>query len=127
MRNYLDTLKTTLQYEPNHCDIVNNPMSALAPIAEVLSKLILMLRNITFALAILFIVIGGISLITSQGDPEKLNKGKSTIVWAVVAIIIAYFLWFAILILANYFGLKGFENNSIPFTVPKFEFTPVTC
>lgn len=41
------------------------------------------------AVAILYVVIAGIRVLLSMGDPEKLKKAKTQITWAVVGIIIA--------------------------------------
>lgn len=39
-------------------------------------------------LAIFFIVVGGIQIATSQGDPSKFSKGKNTILYAVIGLIV---------------------------------------
>ena len=39
--------------------------------------------------AVIFIVIGGINYITSQGDPGKTKKAKDTILYAVIGLVIA--------------------------------------
>jgi hypothetical protein len=39
-------------------------------------------------LAVFFIIIGGIQIATSQGDPSKFSKGKSTIIYAVIGLIV---------------------------------------
>jgi type IV secretory pathway VirB2 component (pilin) len=40
------------------------------------------------AIALIFVIYGGIMIIMSQGDPEKLTKAKRTLLWAVIGIII---------------------------------------
>lgn len=39
--------------------------------------------------AVIFVVVGGINYITSQGDPGKTKKAKDTILYAVIGLIIA--------------------------------------
>ena len=39
-------------------------------------------------LAVFFIVVGGIQIAISQGDPSKFSKGKTTILYAVIGLII---------------------------------------
>ena len=39
--------------------------------------------------AVIFIVIGGINYMTSQGDPAKTKKAKDTILYAVIGLIVA--------------------------------------
>ena len=44
--------------------------------------------GIAAALCVLFIVIGGINYLTSKGDPAKTEKGKKTIIYALVGLLI---------------------------------------
>ncbi len=39
-------------------------------------------------LAVFFIIVGGIQIATSQGDPSKFSKGKNTILYAVIGLIV---------------------------------------
>lgn len=41
------------------------------------------------ALAVLFIVIAGFRFVTSQGNPQEVSKARSTIVYALVGLIVA--------------------------------------
>ncbi|HET7060358.1 MAG TPA: hypothetical protein VFH99_03535 [Candidatus Saccharimonadales bacterium] len=41
------------------------------------------------ALAVLFIVIAGLRFITAQGNPQEVSKAKSTIVYALVGLLVA--------------------------------------
>jgi hypothetical protein len=41
------------------------------------------------ALAVLFIVIAGLRFITAQGNPQEVGKAKSTIVYALVGLLVA--------------------------------------
>jgi hypothetical protein len=41
------------------------------------------------ATAILFIIVGGIQILTAYGVDEKINKGKKTITFAIVGLLIA--------------------------------------
>jgi uncharacterized membrane protein len=45
--------------------------------------------GILAALAVLFIVIGGLRLVTSQGNPQESGKARATVVYAVVGLIVA--------------------------------------
>ncbi len=48
-----------------------------------------LLRIIIPSLAILFFVVSAFRLLTSQGDPEKLNKTKTQIMWSILGLILA--------------------------------------
>ena len=39
--------------------------------------------------AVIFIVVGGIQLATSEGDPAKTKKGRSTVLFSVIGLIVA--------------------------------------
>jgi len=41
--------------------------------------------------AVLFIIYGGYTILTSQGDPSQLNKGKSYIYYAIAGLLLAIF------------------------------------
>ncbi len=40
-------------------------------------------------LAVVFIIIGGVNYTTSQGDPGKIAKAKSTIMYAIIGLVVA--------------------------------------
>ena len=42
------------------------------------------------ALALLYFVLGGLNWLTSQGNPEKVKRGKETITWATFGIAIIF-------------------------------------
>lgn len=56
-------------------------------------------------LAVVMIVLGGISFVTSQGDTAKVAKARNTILYGVVGLVVAL-LAFAIVnfVLSNVFG-----------------------
>ena len=41
--------------------------------------------------AVLFIIYGGYTLLTSQGNPVQINKGKSYILYAIIGLLLAIF------------------------------------
>ncbi len=41
------------------------------------------------ATAVLFVIIGGIQMLTAYGSDEKIAKGKKTIMWALVGLLIS--------------------------------------
>lgn len=53
--------------------------------------------------AVIVIIIGGVSVATSQGDPGKIKKGRSTILYGVIGMVVC--------ILA--FAIVSFVLNSI--------------
>lgn len=57
-----------------------------------LGTVISIVSNVAFglvgSLAVLFLIMGGISYITSQGDPKKTATAKDTILYAVIGIVV---------------------------------------
>ncbi|PIP21801.1 MAG: hypothetical protein COX39_01160 [Candidatus Nealsonbacteria bacterium CG23_combo_of_CG06-09_8_20_14_all_40_13] len=79
------------------------------------SDIIILIKNITNILllvaggvALLFIIIGGIQYMTSYGDEEKAKGAKSTILWAVVGLVIVALAWGIV----QFVGSQ-FSNSSI--------------
>ncbi|PIR43023.1 hypothetical protein COV24_04840 [candidate division WWE3 bacterium CG10_big_fil_rev_8_21_14_0_10_32_10] len=94
---------------------INSVGAALASIACIMGNLIGSLRNVTIALALLFIIVGGIKFITSSGDPEKAASAKQTVTWAIAAIVLAVAFWILIkIILGDIFGFPGLGGDNIP-------------
>ena len=65
-----------------------NPLNSESVI-EFLTKIIDILLIFALPIIIFFIMYGGFLLVTAQGEPEELNKGKSAITWAVIGGVIA--------------------------------------
>lgn len=57
---------------------------------------------VTIVLAFIFLVIGGIKWITSQGDKQGLANAKGTVTYAIIGLVLA-FLCYAILRLVSTF------------------------
>ena len=53
-------------------------------------------------IAVLFVIAGGIQMIIGGGDPEKVGKGKKTIVFALVGLVIAFFAAIIVNIIFDY-------------------------
>lgn len=63
-------------------------------------------------IAVVMIILGGINFITSQGDPTKTKKGRDTILYGIIGLVVAL-LAYAIVnfVLTNIFG-KNSSNSS---------------
>jgi hypothetical protein len=57
-------------------------------IADIISGMIDYILPFIGGILMLMIIYGGVLYITSGGDPDKLQKAKRTILWAVVAVIL---------------------------------------
>jgi Type IV secretion system pilin len=60
--------------------------------------------------AVLFIIYGGYIILSSQGNPQNLNRGKSYIMYAIIGLLLAIFGFVFIQIIAvNVLGIPGFK------------------
>ncbi len=57
-------------------------------VAEVLTKSINWVLGFTAAVAILFLIIGGLQYITSSGNKDRAEAAKKTILYAVIGLIV---------------------------------------
>lgn len=73
---------------------VNVPNKGLSPgNSQALSGTIKTVMSIVFgtlgAIAVLIIVIAALQYVISAGDPQRINKAKNTIIYAVIGLIVA--------------------------------------
>ncbi len=54
-----------------------------------ISGVIAFLLALIGGLSVLFIIIGGVQMISSAGNADQLTKGKKTLTWAVVGLLVA--------------------------------------
>ncbi len=90
---------TTSTTTSNICDIVNGVPQEVKDAAgctktddqlpNVIQAILTSIIGITGTIAVVFIVIGGINYITSNGDAGKLKKAKDTILYACIGLVIS--------------------------------------
>jgi membrane protease YdiL (CAAX protease family) len=79
---------------------LTDPLNAGGDIRIVIGRIIRALLGLSGALALLMFVWGGFQWIVSGGEKEKIEKGKRTLVWAVIGlffIFIAYTVVYALI------------------------------
>lgn len=77
-------------YKYLSCDSNNTPqLNSINNIWLIGAAVIEILIRIAALLAIGFIIRGGIQYTLSQGDPEKAAKGRQTIIYSVVGLVLA--------------------------------------
>ncbi len=60
-------------------------------LVELYTRVIKAILGMVGILALIMFIIGGITWMTSAGSPEKVKKGKDTIVWAVLGLAFIFF------------------------------------
>ena len=68
------------------------------------------LLGIAFAVAVLFLIIGGFWYITSAGNEEQAEKGKSTAVNAIIGIVIIILSYVIISVVSNFVANPNTNN-----------------
>ena len=58
--------------------------------AELYGRILKFLLGFAGIAALVFFIIGGIILLTSRGNADKLKSGKDTIVWAILGLLVTF-------------------------------------
>lgn len=74
---------------------------------EAIFSNILTITTIIAGLAVfIMLIIGGLSFLTSGGDPEKVKKATAMITWAIAGLVIIIAAWFIIRLIEQFTGVK---------------------
>ena len=69
---------------------LENPLS-VESVPDLINNVIKAILGIVGAVALLYLVLGGLTWLTSQGNPEKVKKGRETLVWAILGLSMIFF------------------------------------
>ncbi|OIP22675.1 hypothetical protein COX95_01635 [bacterium CG_4_10_14_0_2_um_filter_33_32] len=69
----------------------NNPNDPcqLSDLATLLTNLINVALALVSTIAVIFIIVGGFQYITSAGNPDNIGRAKTTILYAIIGLILA--------------------------------------
>lgn len=67
-----------------------NPLGGTTDIRTIIGRVINAALGISGSIALLMFVWGGLQWLTSGGSPERIQKGKNTIVWAVLGLVLIF-------------------------------------
>lgn len=70
--------------------ILPNPLGEVTDISQIVGNVLRALFGILGSIALLMFIYGGFTWLTSGGAAEKIQKGKDTMVWAVLGIAIVF-------------------------------------
>ncbi|MBU2544991.1 pilin [Patescibacteria group bacterium] len=68
---------------------IDNPLGE-DTIIDLIRNIINFIFRLSLPIGALMIVIAGYYFMTSNGDPEKIKKGKDTIIWTLVGILVIF-------------------------------------
>ncbi|MCL5008853.1 MAG: pilin [Patescibacteria group bacterium] len=110
-------LTTVLVFSPllvNAQGIVNSSIcvgglncNAGQDVNSLIKTVIQWMLGIAFGIAVLFLIIGGFWYITSGGNEETAEKGKNTVVNALIGIVIIVLAFVIVSVVANLVGSAG--------------------
>jgi hypothetical protein len=87
--NYLQILadaKTSVQEGMNKTGVGTATTGDLGTMVSKITTAIFIVLGIV---AVFVIILGGFNMMTSSGDPGKVKKGKDTILWGIIGLIVA--------------------------------------
>jgi hypothetical protein len=69
---------------------LENPLS-VDSVPLLINNVVKAILGIVGAVALLYLVLGGLTWLTSQGKADQVKKGKDTLVWAVAGLAMIFF------------------------------------
>lgn len=82
-----------------------------------ISAIIFWALTLAGSVAVILVVIGGIRLITSDGDPKKIDQSRKTITFAIAGLLLAFFSFLIINFIGSVTGvscISKISNSIIP-------------
>ena len=67
-----------------------NPLGSVSTPQALIGKIISSVLGIVGSIALLFFVYGGLIWMTSSGNAEKVKKGRDTLVWAAIGLVVIF-------------------------------------
>ena len=82
---------------------LTNPLGDIDSPQALIGKIINSILGVVGSLALLMFVYGGLTWMTSSGSQEKIKKGKDTLVWAAIGLVVIF----------SAYGLTRFVLSSV--------------
>ena len=72
-----------------NCDTVGIEEGSTNNVAIIINNIIAILISVAGLIAIIFVIVGGFNFVLSSGNPEKANSARSTLINALIGLVIA--------------------------------------
>ena len=83
------------------------------------NKIINVVIGVLGVVAVAVVIYGGFLFLTAQGDPGKIKKGKDSITWGIIGLIIALLSWSIInFVLSSTMSAPAAQNSTTTTTTP---------
>lgn len=84
-----------------------------------MNKIINVVIGVLGVVAVAVVIYGGFLFLTAQGDPGKIKKGKDSITWGIIGLIIALLSWSIInFVLSSTMSAPAAQNSTTTTTAP---------
>ena len=83
------------------------------------NKIINVVIGVLGVVAVAVVIYGGFLFLTAQGDPGKIKKGKDSITWGIIGLVIALLSWSIInFVLSSTMSAPAAQNSTTTTTAP---------
>ena len=79
-------------------------VSTVGPLLDKVCSIINLLFTVLLIVAVIFILLAAFTYLTAGGDPEKVKKASSQVLYAVVAVVVATFAKIIPIVVSNFLG-----------------------
>jgi hypothetical protein len=69
---------------------LENPLGSINTPTNLIGKVIFAVLGLTGVIALVMFIWGGLQWMTAAGNPEKVTKGRDTLMWAVLGLVIIF-------------------------------------
>lgn len=86
---------------------VFRPAGLFSNFGNLISSIISILITASFVIAIFFIIIGGLKIVTASGDMKKIQAAQQTITYAIIGLAVTVLAFVILQITQYFFGANG--------------------
>ena len=94
--------------------VAGMPEGGVDTLGKILQVSITLLFITVTIAALIFLILGGIQWIISQGDKTKVEAARKRITYAIIGLIVAFASYFIISVIGNFFGVKLLNIPATP-------------
>ena len=116
LQNHLAGIITAFNGDPGNVEDLGVNLT-IQGVFAIITGLICWFTRFALVLIVAAIIVYGIQFITSQGNPEKYNKAKSSLTWGIVGIVVILGTYTIIATVANFLGAN---YNPIPLSCSSY-------
>ncbi|MFA5086719.1 MAG: pilin [Candidatus Paceibacterota bacterium] len=96
---------------------IPNPLTGINCLPELLQRVTDFVRNLALALMVPFVIWGGIVMITSSGNPEKVKEGRNVIIYTMVGVLVTFLANVLVDVVSQLFQAPGGNGCSYVITM----------